>query len=187
MGIALSLGRPVVILARQGQAIPFDVDIEPLRLARQQYAAHPNSYVRITLVQIKDSVEKDPLKTAAILDSALAELGTDDQQLVSVACPLGMAYIHGDQVLSPDIIRSIWDEICRASHVVVDLTGLNANALLELGMAHTLGRNVLLLTQDTSRQDYPSMLAKQRLHRYSLEDSTSCQALSDLLGRFLKL
>jgi hypothetical protein len=257
LGIALSLGRPVVILARQGQVIPFDVDIQPLRLsgdagdlerlgealdqavytiqrggkdssldrtlrlARQRYEAHPNSYVRITLAQIKDSVEKDPLKTAAILDSALAELGTDDQQLitpawsgdypelhepccfhvtafgppwaartmqlVSAACPSGMAYIRGDQVLSPDVIRSIWDEICRASHVVVDLTGLNANALLELGMAHTLGRNVLLLTQDASRQGYPPMLAKQRLHRYSVEDSTGRQALSDLLQRFLKL
>jgi hypothetical protein len=257
LGIALSLGRPVVILARQGQAIPFDVDIEPLRLsgeagdmgrlgnaldqavytiqrggkdsslertlrlARQRYQAHSNSYVRITLAQIKDSVEKDSLKTAAILDSALAEMGTEDQQLitpawsgdypelhepccfhvtafgppwaaktmqlVSAACPSGMAYIRGDQVLSPDIIRSIWDEICRASHVVVDLTGLNANALLELGMAHTLGRNVLLLTQDASRQGYPAMFAKQRLHRYSLEDSASRQALSDLLQRFLKL
>jgi hypothetical protein len=256
LGICLSLGRPVVILARQEQAIPFDVDIEPLRLSgmgedlerlgealdqavytiqrggkdsslartlrltRQRYEAHPNSYVRITLAQIKDSVEKDPLKTAAILDSALAEIGTEDQQLitpawpgdypelhepccfhvtafgpswaaktmqlVSAACPSGMAYIRGDQVLSPDIIRSIWDEICRASHVVVDLTGLNANVLLELGMAHTLGRSVLLLTQDASRQGYPAMLAKQRLHRYSLEDSTSCQALSDLLQRFLK-
>ena len=249
------MGRPVLVLARQGQAVPFDVDIEPLRLsgdaddaarlgealdqvfyaiqrggkdssldrtlrlARQRYAGHPNSYVRITLAQIKDAVEKDPLKSAAILDSALAELGSDDQQLltpswpgdypelhsprcfhvtafgppwaaetmqlVSAACPPGMTYVRGDQVLTPDIIRSIWDEICQASHLVVDLTGLNANALLELGMAHTLGRSVLLLTQDPSRQAYPPMLAKQRLHRYSLDDSASRQALSDLLRRFL--
>jgi len=32
LGLALSLGKPVVIVARPGQAMPFDIDIEPIRL-----------------------------------------------------------------------------------------------------------------------------------------------------------
>ena len=47
-------------------------------------------------------------------------------------------------MLDPDIVRSIWDEICTATYVVCDLTALNPNVTLELGIVHTLGRNVLI-------------------------------------------
>ncbi len=63
-------------------------------------------------------------------------------------------YIRGDHVLDADIIRSIWDNLCQATHVLVDLTGLNANVALELGIAHTLGRNVLLVSQDGPAQGW---------------------------------
>lgn len=93
-------------------------------------------------------------------------------------------YIRGDKVLDADIIRSIWDNICRASHVVVDLTGFNPNVLLELGIAHALGSNVLLITQDeTPEQAFPS-IAKMRIHRYSLSGEGLAD-LRNLLDRFL--
>jgi len=92
-------------------------------------------------------------------------------------------YIRGDQVLDPDIIRSIWDNLCQATHVLVDLTGLNANVALELGIAHALGRNVLLVTQDGSAKDHFQALAKRRIHGYSLAPGGA--ALSQVVERFL--
>ncbi|HEX7229908.1 MAG TPA: hypothetical protein VF452_05905, partial [Candidatus Binatia bacterium] len=94
-------------------------------------------------------------------------------------------YIRGDKVLEPDILRSIWDEICRATHIVVDLTGLNANVVLELGIAHTLGRNVLLISKDRQPEKYFRAIAKQRIHPYTLESETAVRDFSSVLRRFL--
>jgi hypothetical protein len=106
------------------------------------------------------------------------------RRLVGDACGSQIEYIRGDGVLAPDILRSIWDEICRATHVVVDLTGLNANVVLELGMAHTLGRNVLLISQDQQVERYFRAIAKHRIHPYTLRGSDA-PALQAILQRFL--
>jgi tetratricopeptide (TPR) repeat protein len=49
-------------------------------------------------------------------------------------------YVRGDRQEAKDIIQSIWEGICKASHVLVDLTHFNLNVALELGISHTLGR-----------------------------------------------
>jgi hypothetical protein len=105
------------------------------------------------------------------------------RRLVQEACGSQIEYIRGDGVLAPDILRSIWDELCRATHVVVDLTGLNANVALELGMAHTLGRNVLLISQDQQVERYFRAVAKHRIHPYTLTGSDSPE-LQATLQRF---
>jgi hypothetical protein len=83
-----------------------------------------------------------------------------------------------------DIIRSIWDNLCQASHVVVDLTGLNANVALELGIAHALGRNVLLVTQDDLDRAPFKSLGKLRVHRYSLTGKPGIRPLRQALEDF---
>ncbi|HSG82027.1 MAG TPA: YkvA family protein [Gemmatimonadota bacterium] len=90
--------------------------------------------------------------------------------LATAACKeAGCEYVRGDVAQDARIIRSIWDEIGRASHLVVDLTGFNANVALELGVAHVLGRATLIVGQDdTVDRLFPS-LAKVRVHRYSLD------------------
>lgn len=96
----------------------------------------------------------------------------------------GAQYVRGDQVADPRIIRSIWDEICRATHVLVDLTGFNANVALELGMALTLGKNTLIMGQgDTVERLFPS-IAKLRVHGYQLGDGM--QSLRDLMSRHVQ-
>ncbi|GLA08255.1 hypothetical protein AnigIFM60653_009784 [Aspergillus niger] len=78
--------------------------------------------------------------------------------------------IRGDVAEDPHILRSIWDEICRANLIVVDLTEFNLNVCLELGIAHTLGRKILLVghegTQNNLNQNL-SNVAKVRLQPYS--------------------
>jgi hypothetical protein len=107
------------------------------------------------------------------------------RRLVEGACAPQIQYIRGDGVLAPDILRSIWDELCRATHVVVDLTGLNANVALELGMAHTLGRNVLLISQDQQVERYFRAIAKHRIHPYTLDNRADSPELQATLQRFL--
>jgi hypothetical protein len=106
------------------------------------------------------------------------------RRLVEEACGPQIEYIRGDGVLAPDILRSIWDEICSATHIVVDLTGLNANVTLELGIAHTLGRNVLLISQDPQVERYFRAIAKQRIHPYTLGAPASSPLLQATLKRF---
>jgi hypothetical protein len=79
----------------------------------------------------------------------------------------GLEYRRGDQSRGVHVIRSIWDEICRASAVVVDLTGLNENVCLELGLAQAIGRPVLLMTQDDPARALFPEIAKLRVARYS--------------------
>ena len=50
----------------------------------------------------------------------------------------------GEQIIT----ESIWTDICRAKVIVADLTGKNENVMYEIGIAHTVGKPVVLLSQD---------------------------------------
>jgi hypothetical protein len=80
---------------------------------------------------------------------------------------------RGDQAPGQEIIGSIWAEIGRATEVVVDLTGLNPNVCIELGIADTLGKPALLIgaggTEAELADRIPS-LAKRRCHPYTRSD-----------------
>jgi hypothetical protein len=254
LGIALALGRAAVVVATDGQDLPFDLDIEPVclrsddsdvanlsaafnralyglqrgaagssvkssvRYLRDRFAGHPGSHVRMSLETLDDEATTDPIKARHLITSTCGFLGAEALQillpawpgqypdtaskrcfhvtafgptwanstrrLVGDACGSQIEYIRGDGVLAPDILRSIWDEICRATHVVVDLTGLNANVVLELGIAHTLGRNVLLISQDQQVERYFRAIAKYRIHPYTLR-GPDAPALQGTLQRFL--
>ena len=45
------------------------------------------------------------------------------------------------------ITRDIWEKINRARFLIADLSGQNPNVFYEVGLAHALGKDVLLLTQ----------------------------------------
>jgi hypothetical protein len=53
------------------------------------------------------------------------------------------------------IIQAIWDDNCGAHAVLVGLTGLNLNVLVELGMAHALGRTALAARQAGLKEPLP--------------------------------
>ena len=98
----------------------------------------------------------------------------DVRDAVARACGKRVRYVRGDEVADPRMIRSIWDEICRASHVLVDLSAFNANVALELGLAHGLGRHCLVVRQpgtveedNTVKQLFPA-IRRLRVERYTL-------------------
>ena len=53
--------------------------------------------------------------------------------------------MHGE-----NIVEDIWKALLTSQYVVADVTGKNSNVYYELGIAHTLGKKVILLTQEIS-------------------------------------
>ncbi|MEX2552362.1 MAG: hypothetical protein WD627_05115 [Actinomycetota bacterium] len=72
---------------------------------------------------------------------------------VQAACgQAGLRCVRADDIWEDStIIQDIFSLIFRSRIVVADLTGLNGNVLYETGIAHTLGRAVIPISEDTGR------------------------------------
>jgi hypothetical protein len=107
------------------------------------------------------------------------------EEVVREACSrAGIKYVIGYERIDPDILRAIWGDIAGASFVVADLTSLNRNAVLELSIAHALGRPTLVLTQTPNLPTHLPALAKVRTHSYAA-DAAGLLNLMRLLERYL--
>lgn len=83
------------------------------------------------------------------------------------------------------VIQDIVSLIERADIVVCDLTDRNANVFYELGIAHTLGKQVVMITQ--SENDVPFDVRHLRYVKY-YPNNEGLQSLSEaLVGRFLTI
>ena len=78
----------------------------------------------------------------------------------------GYTYRRGDEAEEGRIIQAIWDDICGAQVVLIDLTALNLNVFMELGMAHALGRTVLMVRQAGLKEPLPRNIEKLRVLDY---------------------
>ena len=85
--------------------------------------------------------------------------------LQSAATGLGMTSQRGDDIWNHDhIIQDVVSLIGKAKVVICDLTGRNPNVFYETGIAHTLGRDVILIAQTAA--DVPFDVAAIRHIRY---------------------
>lgn len=64
------------------------------------------------------------------------------------------------------IIQDIWKSICEARLIIADLSGLNPNVMYELGIAHTVGKETILIYQQGSDVKFPFDLAHIRRIEY---------------------
>ena len=92
----------------------------------------------------------------------------------------GLFYRRGDEADEGRIIHAIWQDICRAETVLVDLTGANLNVMIELGLAHAIGRPVLAVQGPDEPDIRPRHIEKLRVLPYD-----SPQGLRELLSRRL--
>jgi hypothetical protein len=76
---------------------------------------------------------------------------------------------------NPAVIQDVVSLIDRSRVVICDCTGRNPNVFYEIGIAHTLGRDVVLITQ--SDADIPFDLRHLRYVRY-LNNGEGLQALA---------
>lgn len=91
----------------------------------------------------------------------------------------GLTAIRSDLVLSAagNVVEEIIKIIQLVRLVIVDITGLNPNVLIELGIAQALRRPIIVLTQDTS---VPFDIQPKRVIHYNLSASGRRQVKADL-------
>ncbi|MET0500537.1 MAG: hypothetical protein ABW172_03330, partial [Candidatus Binatia bacterium] len=94
------------------------------------------------------------------------EWSADVHRILARACDAaGVRPVRGDDLFTPtDILEDIWQSINATDFVIADITGRNPNVLYELGIAHTLAKPVLILSQEAA--DIPIDLATRRVILY---------------------
>jgi hypothetical protein len=70
------------------------------------------------------------------------------QSIYAAATAAGMECLRADDIWEDSVVvQDIFNLIVRSQVVVVDFTGKNPNVMYETGIAHTLGKEVVPLTQ----------------------------------------
>src|ERR1051325_9394329 len=93
----------------------------------------------------------DPYKCFVMLpfDPTRENIYDTVESIVKDYC--GFQCIRADEIYgSSGIMEDIWININEARFLIADLTDRNPNVLYEVGMAHSLHRPVILITQDMS-------------------------------------
>lgn len=88
-----------------------------------------------------------------------------EDHMLNVAKVLGLTIVRGDDFFNAKSVMSdIWESICGTRAVIADCTGRNPNVFYEIGLAHTVGKPVILITQN--EKDVPFDLRHIRYIRY---------------------
>lgn len=79
----------------------------------------------------------------------------------------GLTCIRGDAIVRVgDLTQNIWGAIMHAGIVVADVSALNPNVFYELGLAHALGKDAVILRQAGSK--IPADIGGAHYHEYDL-------------------
>lgn len=88
-----------------------------------------------------------------------------EDHIKPVADKLSLSVARGDDFFTNhSIIENIWESILTSKVIIADCTGKNPNVFYELGIAHTLGKEVILITQDA--EDVPFDIRHLRYIKY---------------------
>jgi|GEM_PF-2902618 len=69
------------------------------------------------------------------------------EKLSEIVTKQGLHAERADNRYGPIIIEDIWSGLVESRLIICDVTGWNPNVFYELGIAHTLGKDVILITQ----------------------------------------
>ena len=97
---------------------------------------------------------------------------------------LGLTIRRADEIFLPGpFMEKVWDGICAAQVVIADCTEKNPNVFYEIGMAHAVGKKVVLITR--SDDDIPSDIKHFDYIPY-IYDPEGVETLIEKLETFLK-
>lgn len=132
----------------------------------------PDAYVELDLVAVMMPFAKE-------FDGAYGAVQNSCKKL-------GLRCLRVDDVWEESVIvQDIFNLIFRAQVVVVDFSGKNPNVMYETGIAHTLGKHVIPISQ--SLEDVPFDITHHRILKY-LPNSEGYRQLSlRLIPRLRKL
>lgn len=88
--------------------------------------------------------------------------------IVPTVAALNLTIKRGDDFssISGSIIQEVWAAIYACRVVIVETTEINANVYYELGIAHTLGKPAILITQETDIEKWPFDIRHRRFIVY---------------------
>ena len=93
----------------------------------------------------------------------------------------GLKPLRADEVFSPTpVVEDVWANIAAARVLIADVTNKNPNVFYELGLAHAVGRPVIVITQN--KADVPFDIAYIRYFVYA-DNQVGWQELKRQLGR----
>lgn len=88
-----------------------------------------------------------------------------DDHITKTCKSLNLTVKRADDIYgSSEIIGDIWELIANAKIIIADCTRKNPNVFYELGIAHTLGKDVIIITQ--SSKDIPFDISHIRYIKY---------------------
>jgi hypothetical protein len=96
----------------------------------------------------------------------IAELKPIYDDHIKVICnKLGLSCQRADDLIRVgQIMKDVWSAIFLADWRIADCTGRNPNVFYEMGIAHTLGKQVILITQN--EDDVPFDIRHIRYLKY---------------------
>lgn len=194
-------GRDVVLEYAYDPAIPpftnnklegfaADLDIDDFEFHRTHWSVKDVDLFRVLLrnMQPRRQLPKifqiaDPEKIEPSLVSAMMPFHPSFDAvyaaLKSAAEAVGLRCRRADDIWeNPAVIQDVVSLIDRSNVVICDCTGRNPNVFYEIGIAHTLGREVILITQ--SEGDIPFDLRHLRYVKY-LNNGEGLTALGERL------
>ncbi len=192
LGIAHTLGRAVVLVTQNMIDIPFDVrdrrflqydgDLSYASMMKFQNKLEvvmtgflksrnmpPPPSGRIEAVPIFGKPATNRQYNANIFmmmpfTSLMRDIYED--HILAVAQDLKMSITVGDDFFTQHaIMQDIWSAVYHAELIIADCTGRNPNVFYELGIAHTIGKPVILITQQD--EDVPTDLRHLRYIQYT--------------------
>lgn len=109
-----------------------------------------------------------------------------DDHIKKVAQTQKLSIARADDFFSQNsIIHEVWSAIAQASILIADCTGKNPNVFYEIGIAHTLGKPVILITQN--QDDVPFDLRHIRYIHYEYTPSGMIKFESTLATTILEI
>ena len=134
-------------------------------------------------VPLTDNTEDDLVAVMMPFDAAFEQTY---ESIQVAADEVGMRCIRADDIWRENVIMNeVVRIITEARVVVADVTGRNPNVFYETGIAHTLGKEVVLLTQ--SEQDVPFDVRHIRHQRYLPNTEGLAELQNNLADRLATL
>ena len=67
----------------------------------------------------------------------------------------GFRCLKSDDIFSTtSVIEDIWANINKSALIIAEISSNNANVMYELGICHTVGKNVMMITQDADKMPF---------------------------------
>ncbi len=182
------------------ESISHELDIRDFEFNRTHWAVKDQDLFRVLFrhfqprrLQPKVFSLNEPEQIENVLASAMMPFSPNFDSvydaLKAICEKVGFRCRRADDIWeNPAVIQDVVSLIDRSRVVICDCTGRNANVFYETGIAHTLGREVILITQ--SEADIPFDLRHLRYVHYLnngeglLELQTKLEKrLSDIAGK----